>query len=61
MSRNADKSDSLTRGEGQRTAIRKSYDEIPQPKGKFRNLFQEMRDRSAENSKRSAKNDDSAR
>ena len=27
--------------------VRKTYDEIPQPKGEFRDLFQEMRECSA--------------
>ena len=39
-----------------------TYAEIPQPEGKFRSLFQEMREKSeAKNNGRSSKNDDSAK
>ena len=37
--------------------IRKSSDKVPQPKGKFRDLFLEMQEKSAANKKRSAQND----
>ena len=29
--------------------IRESYDKVPQPKGRFRDLFQEMRERNQPN------------
>ena len=34
--------------------VRKTYDEIPQPKGEFRDLFQEMRERSVAKRRRAS-------
>jgi len=57
MSDNSKQANTKGRKPVKRAYVTDTYDKVPQPKGKFRDLFLEMQERSASSKKHSAQND----